>query len=161
MSKVKISLEELVRDKNSHCYTCIKEKNEVLPENIREKIKRTLVTLLGRYLTKDEKKIVLIFTGIKKLTLINDVQIAVGTTRRGMLHILTKHFRDNGDKNGGRVDYIDIIKIPTILQTITPTLQKNGRKKYLYRESNKSYIVITRKFNGKWSLHTFYSEDIS
>ena len=161
MGKTKQSLESFVQNTNTHCYTCIKKQDEVLDQYVRSKIKVTLSNLLGRHLTEDEKKIVLIFTGVKKKTLIHGVFIQVGTVRWGMLKVLTKHFRDNGDKNGGRVDYIDIIKIPKILNTCSPTLQDNGRHKYTYVTSKKSYILITNEFRGKWNLHTFYSEDIS
>ena len=159
--KSKLSLESFIQDENSHCYTCIKEEQDTLDKCVRDKIKNTLCTLLERPLTDNEYKIFNIFTGIRKLLIVHGVSIAVGTTRWGMLHLLTKHFRDNGDKNGGRVDYIDIIKIAEILEKHSPTLQVNKRNKYIYKGAKKTYILITRKYNNKWFLHTFYSEDIS
>lgn len=159
---MKTSLEEFVENQNGHCFVCIKEKDDVLAPEICNKIKQTLVNLLGRNLTNNEYKVFQVFTGKKNFITINNVHLNIGTTNRGMLHILTKHFRDNGDKNGGRVDYIDIIQIATIIETITPSPQPNGRFQYIHMEhsTGKRFFLITDIFNKKEFVHTFFSSDL-
>lgn len=155
-----ISLENFLEDQNAHCFVYINEKDDELPNETTNKIKRTLKSKLGRELTKDEYKIFTIFTGINKHTMINNVTIKAGNVTQGMIHILYRHFRENGDKNGGRVEYIDIIKIADILNTVRPTAINSKRNKYEYVEDGKSYILITRKYNKKsYTLQSFYSDD--
>ncbi len=156
----KISLDDYLENSNSHCFRCIKAPGEKLNPEVRKKIKRTITTVIGRDMTNEEYNIFQVFTGIKKEARMYGIRIHVGTSEFGMIHTLERHFRENGEKNGGKIDYIDIIKIPTILKTITP-LFVNYKYVYTYEEDGRKLILVKYKFKERWWLKTLYSSDKS
>ena len=107
-------------------YTHIKHEEDQLSSEVCNKIKTTIINKLERQLTKEEFRVFKIFTGQREKTYMHGVNVHMGDSKQGMYHILVRHFRDNGEKNGGRVEYIDIIMIPKILETVTPILQADG-----------------------------------
>lgn len=160
MAKNRVSLDDFIKKEKSHCFTCIKEPNEKLSEEVCKKIKDSLINKMGRALTNEEFAVYKIFSGLQVSTIIHSVRLHIGNADRGMLHILIRHFRDNGDKNGGRVEYIDIILIPEILDSIIPVLKDNGYNEYKYiRADGKVFFLITYENKRKWYIKSFYSSD--
>ncbi|MEA3523823.1 MAG: hypothetical protein U9R50_12730 [Campylobacterota bacterium] len=73
--------------------------------------------------------------------------------------MLIRHFRENGDKNGGRIEYIDMMLIPEILEKVRPKLQSNGNNAYKYTKDGKDFVLITYEISGKWFFNTFFNDD--
>ncbi len=122
-------------------------------------IKNSIRNKLERNLTKEEFKKFKIFTGQQEQTSMHGINVHIGNSRQGIYHILVRHFRDNGDKNGGRIEYIDMMLIPYILETVTPELQDNGNNVYRYKKDGNKFVLITYEISGRWFLNTFFADD--
>ncbi|NOQ32426.1 MAG: hypothetical protein GQ570_15060 [Helicobacteraceae bacterium] len=132
----------------------------------RAKILNSLRVQLERPLSKEELNIFNVSVGEKKSAEIKTstldglrILLREGTRDDGMKHIIKRHFGENGDKNGGRIDYIDIIKIGDIIRSSEPTLQNNGRYKFSMVLDAKKYLVIVDKSENMGFVYTLYTDD--